>query len=243
MDKELLKILDGGVELHNIYKNKCIQNLESPYGDIKFDRFFSLLLLNMTTMSLPQLNKVIIKKSTIPTAGLGVFTNKNVKKGEILTIYPCDIFKIHMDVPNVPLLNVNVPLVSNRVSCLHNFKEYDDKDYFIRDNLTLLEKYTKSCKYMYNHRYTNDNNIKYSISGDPMYTDDMNFVGHIINDGAKSNGNVDDAIIYHKITVHRQNCEVKFYHNIFPLIYAVKDIKCNEELFFPYGLGYWKYHG
>lgn len=86
--KELLKDLDI---LYKYYIDNKEEHLELVDG-IVIDHILMATYLCFYEVPIPQLNKVYVDQSNIE--GLGVFAKENIKKGEIVTIYPSDAVRI-----------------------------------------------------------------------------------------------------------------------------------------------------
>lgn len=165
-----------------------------------------------------ELNKVEVKKSKIH--GYGVFAKKNILKDKLITFYPGDIIEY---LPN--------------------------KDRGINDHITgvfhskrFVKQFGTTCdKKFRNNDYAYDINKNYTIIGSPYFKKDSNYMGHFINDGAKSNSTNKSNEIYKTITTLKANC--KFYNlkeDLHIAIISTKKIKKGEELFISYGIRYWK---
>lgn len=143
------------------------------------------------------------------THGRGVFATRDIKKGDTITIYP-----IHGIM----------------------FDKHPTEGYATYSGDTKYD-----CKYSYTHARTKSDHI-----GDKNKTEPL-FLGHIINDNYPSveDFNTDDetklGATYVKYLLHCisfANCTFKE-TKYFTVIKATKDIKKDDELFVPYGLGYW----
>ena len=86
--KELLKDLDI---LYKYYIDNNEEHLELVDG-IVIDHILMATYLCFYKVPIPLINKVYVSKSNIE--GLGVFAKENIKKGEIVTIYPSDAVRI-----------------------------------------------------------------------------------------------------------------------------------------------------
>lgn len=186
--KSLLNDLDT---LYNYYlsiKDEYVQVLDGQSID-------SILITTCTSLyevPLEPINKVYVKPSTIE--GLGVFAKHNIKKGEIVTLYPSDIVRIK----------------SNKDNLYYEFTSERD--------VTFKEKYAYQTSYCI-------------IAGDNTCLDNMNLVGHIVNDSCIK--------VAKEYDTKNNNCIYYPYH-MFVLIVALKNISKDEELLVSYGLDYWK---
>ncbi len=221
MNKKLIEFMNGIDTLYVMFMSSKATKIEVNGELLELDNFLIDLHLKFPSDELPfpyKLNIVGVKKSNI--SGNGVFAARDIKKGEIVTFYPCDTFKYWKG-------NNYAPWCSNRVIKKYNLTTPED-----------IHKYSTSSEYTFNLEPR-----KYSISGDPNFIDDPTFLGHMINDGAKSNGSEKSNEIYIKIAWLRMNCMFKTSPQyVFVYIQATKDIKKGEELLTPYGIDYWRTH-
>lgn len=157
-----------------------------------------------------------LKKSSIH--GMGVFATHNISKNEWITCYPGDI------VEYIPNADRNVP---NHVTCCFQSFRFEDKH--------------GKNGYKFNYdAYKFDLDESYSIVGCPDFKDDPNYMGHFINDGAKSNSTAKSDEIYSKITQLKSNCCFYSMKDLHVAIIATRDIQIGEELLTSYGCGYWR---
>lgn len=158
---------------------KCLDNIYEFYlsnkDENKVDNMLISCLLSLHEADLPKLNKIYIKNSNIQ--GLGVFALKNIKKGDIISLYPSELVIYHDN-------DKIYPIGTERVIKKYNLnKNMDD--------------YMKNNVYIYN---INEN---YSIVGDPYYIKDTNHVGHILNDGCNDDENykLNSNCIYYRYKI------------------------------------------
>lgn len=155
--------------------------------------------------------------------GLGVFSNKEMKTGDIITIYPADVAMELVDEKT----NQYNTLISKE---LYNLKFSEVG--FTKENLIEL------CSDFF-REYLVQLTETINISGTPEIYDDVTYVGHIINDGTRiipTNKNMIDE--YDVSSKLRQNCYFKYYNNLLFVI-ANKSISKDEEIFVSYGGNYW----
>jgi hypothetical protein len=164
-----------------------------------------------------ELNKVEVKKSTIH--GVGVFAKKNIFCGELITFYPGDIVEYN------PNEDRHIP---GHITCVIKSKR-------------LEEQFNNQSYYdLMSNDYAFDINTKYTIIGNPYFNNDPNYMGHFINDGAKSNSILKSNDIYYKISKIKENCKFYSVKDLHIAIIATKNINIGEELFIHYGIGYWE---
>lgn len=161
-------------------------------------------------------DKVELKKSLIH--GLGVFAKQNINKDEIITFYPGDFVEYH------PNEDSHLP---NHSTILYRSHRFENKFGEVTD-----------LKFR-NHDYCFGLNSFYSIIGCNHFTDDPNYLGHFINDGAKTNSTEKSNEIYLQISNLKKNCQFKTLKDLHVAIVATKNINIGEELFITYGLNYW----
>jgi hypothetical protein len=87
--KELLENLDVLYEFYETNKDEHIEIIDNK----TIDHILIATQLSLSDAPLPQLDKVYIKKSNVE--GLGVFAKEDLKKGEIVSLYPSDIVRLH----------------------------------------------------------------------------------------------------------------------------------------------------
>jgi len=201
-------------EITQSYENKHIKR-KLEKGGYKIDSS----KLYFLSKNIPfGLDKVEVKKSKVH--GYGVFSKKNILKGELITFYPGDFVEFYPKGDKIKDNHMTSIIRSER------FEKHfgDTTDTKFRDN-----------------NYSYDLNKHYSIIGSPHFKGDPNYMGHFINDGAKSNSTKKSNEIYKTITMLKANC---IFHNLkedlHVAVVSTKKIKRGEELFISYGLGYWK---
>jgi len=168
-----------------------------------------------------KMNNCYVSSSNIH--GLGLFANRDMNVGDIITIYPADIA---VEIVNEKTNQCNI-LISKE---LYNLKFSEVG--FTKGNLIEL------CSDFFRNyiiRLTETINV----SATPEMHDDMAYVGHMINDGTEvipTNENMIEE--YEMLSESKQNCYFKYYNNLLFVI-AKKNISKDEELFVKYGSNYW----
>lgn len=163
---------------------------------------------------------VIVKESKIH--GMGVFATSLIKKGDVITYYP----------PHYVLFFPRGSQGSNEISIV---------------NCNLAVKAGISYQDLYSFSdYAFKLNSHYSIVGDPRLTSDSNFLGHMVNDGAKGHStkeNYDkkDHKIYDIVSLSKMNAyfEESYDDFLHVKVIAFRDIAEGEEIFAMYGYDYW----
>jgi len=164
------------------------------------------------------LDKVIIKPSKIH--GNGLFAKQYIKKGEIITIYPCDIL-VYFPEGDRSKLN---PVIAYMFS--------DE----LKDNQEVKNTFNENKKYYKDYQLVV--NESYSIMGIPEIYNNPAYLGHFCNDGARGH-TVEDKKIYETISVMKSNAYYKNICDCMITIVALRDIKIDEEILVTYGHGYW----
>ena len=170
------------------------------------------------------IEKVYIKPSKIH--GNGVFALNNIKKDELITIYPAHYLIVR---PN----GYNKCKEAGTVHFILKSDIVEDNELNINDDIKI--------------DYTFHINDYYSICGDPRLTDDCNFVGHMINDGIKGHSTEDDINtldnnIYNNITGLKNNSRFKIIDDYCVAIVSTRDITKDEEILIGYNYAYWVEH-
>lgn len=163
-----------------------------------------------------KLDLVTVKPSKIH--GNGVFAKRDIQKGELLTFYPGD----------------KVNFAPNKDSHIDGHKA------FVFWSKRMENKYGHDeCINVDLGDYKFDIDDRWIVYGDPSFTDDASYLGHLINDGAKPNDNPKSIQIYCKISKVKANCDFRDLKSLHLAIVATKDISAGEELFISYGVRYW----
>lgn len=166
------------------------------------------------------INKVHIKQSKIH--GNGLFSSVNIKKGEIITLYPCDILAYYPDKDREK---------DHYVSYIYSE--------ILNENNELKTKFEQNRKYYKGYQLSV--NDEYSIIGLPEYDNDPTYMGHICNDGARGH-KPEDKLIYDKISILKSNACFRNICDCMMAVVALRDITINEEILVTYGHGYWLTH-
>ena len=161
------------------------------------------------------LRKVEVRSSAIH--GKGVFAVQDIAAGEVATLYPADwvAYMPHETRRTPGHFELIIP--SDRV---------DMPEGGFLDTA-----------------YTYDVCANFSIQGDPTQHDDPNYLGHMLNDGARATVDPRSHRIYCACTLAKSNCKFEIKNDgITVAVTAKRDITAGEELLVPYGVGYWTSH-
>eukprot|EP00929_Paragymnodinium_shiwhaense_P105874 TRINITY_DN70933_c0_g1_i1.p1 TRINITY_DN70933_c0_g1~~TRINITY_DN70933_c0_g1_i1.p1 ORF type:complete len:239 (-),score=6.60 TRINITY_DN70933_c0_g1_i1:414-1130(-) len=166
--------------------------------------------------------------------GQGVFTLRDVKAGEVLTLYPGDAVRSYPvteggigDARDAVVFGDHLPAhLRNRNDVLHDLSSY--------------------CY---------DVDGYYSIVGFPSLADDIAYVGHMCNDSASlpslvqmSEGDCEpddyerhiEDTVYWSESKGGQNADFVNLHDAHVAIVAKRDISAGQEVLLSYGLSYWR---
>ena len=168
-----------------------------------------------------KMNNCYISSSNVH--GLGVFSNRDMNAGDIITIYPADIAVEVVD-PQSNQFNV---LISKE---LYNLKFSEIG--FTKENLI------ESCSDFF-RSYLVQLTETINISATPELHNDVTYIGHMINDGTNIipiDENTSEE--YDTMSESKQNCYFKYYNNLL-FVVAKKSISKDEELFVMYCSKYW----
>ncbi len=179
----------------------------------------SFTFCNFISIRLPlKLNKCQVRKSLVHNNG--VFATQNIKKLELITLYPADIVKIYPDGRGTTKGLVKYGYY-NRTSMPKEYHIIDRED----ARLQLL------------HHYDFELNPKVSIIGHPKIIDNPAYLGHMINDSC-NNGK--DEAEYNKSLQNSNVVAKPIYDYKYIVIIASRNIQAGEELFLSYGFKYWR---
>ncbi|OEU23589.1 hypothetical protein FRACYDRAFT_259425 [Fragilariopsis cylindrus CCMP1102] len=192
------------------------------------------LRLLSTRFSELQLNRCTVRNSTIPNGGNGLFASRNIKNGELITLYPGDAVIIRKNEDedgnkktSKDSKKKNIPLITNVMFGDH----IDIKDRKIDRILT------------YESRgYETELNDSISIIGDPTFIPyDTSYCAHYANDGAYLNDfDATKREVYYTNSVSNYNsANFLMEDGAHVGMVATKDIGKNQEIFLSYGEGYW----
>ena len=200
--------------MHKSYKPNIIK-IQNKDMDGKH-HYVDIAKFNSLTGIFPfELNNIYIEKSNVH--GFGVFANRNISKGELITFYPGDVLEY---TPN------SDRYIHGHIVALYRSERFENK-------------FGSTAKLGNDYAFTIDDKI--TIIGSNEFKDDLNYAGHFINDGAKPNINKDSYEIYNKISHLKANCIFyRLKENLHVAIVSNRNIVKGEELFLMYGIDYWK---
>jgi hypothetical protein len=158
---------------------------------------------------------LVKRQSRIKVGGLGLFTNKFIKRGEIITRYPFHII-VHKDVNDTRMINM-----SGHKDCYK--KDDNPNDFYQR-----WESY--GVHIVGNPEIPITDLIRGYADSNPDFNKHQDFLGYQAND----NG-FDPTSQKNKYSIQRNNAE--FQHK--SLIVATRDINKGEEIYLTYGKDFW----
>ena len=160
------------------------------------------------------LNRCQVLPSSIADAGNGLFATRDIKEGELITIFPADAILFR----NGELEEIcGVMYGRNRTPESVSLTDDASRAYEIRISSI------------------------HSIVGDPSLTNDAAYLGHIANDGACLTAGDDvSRMIYSKKSAESANAAFKDIHEGCHMgLFSSRPISSGEEIFVSYGEGYW----
>ena len=205
---------DPTVKSLEIFFTNLLKNTSNCYElDLKKEELLRMKLgLNI--------DKVCIKPSKIH--GNGLYAKVNIKKGDIITLYPCDVLVYY------PETNKEIDHPVGYIFS-DELKELPEMQAIFNNNRQLYKGYQLTV------------NETYSIIGMPEICDNTTYMGHICNDGARGHTK-EDKKIYETVSFLKSNAHFKNICDCMMAIVAMKDIQKDNEILVTYGHGYWLTH-
>ncbi len=190
---------------------------DTRYDGILVDNFFWAVDTKTVTFNI---NKCYLSDSKIH--GKGVFAKKDISEESIITFYPAHYIAIINGGVKVDEANMTKIIMCNKA-------------------MEMGLKYSTDINHVYGYKLNNE----YKICGDPRIIDDTDYLGHMINDGARghasrSKPNKLDKEIYNKIVVKINNASSYYVDRFCVAIISIRDIKKGEEILMPYSYEYWE---
>lgn len=194
--------------------------LESKFRKCCGLRMTSQKNLHMTFLTSSFLSSEFFKFKTLiflqksPIHGFGVFASEDIPAGTVVTCYPAHVAIFGSDCDG----DSKCILKSRGLQQLVGDENLDFS--VIRD-------------------YGFEINQNQVISGSPLLTNDVCYLGHMINDSCRPNSNL-SLQEYKQKSIQGANCEFKFLaRNLHVGILTVCKVQKDEELFISYGPDYW----
>jgi hypothetical protein len=183
--------------------------------DVESSNFCYHLSLRFTL----NLKKCEIKNSNIHDRG--VFSTKNIKKGELITMYPGDIIMPYPDGRGKKGEQVRYGIVNSQS---------------LPKKLHISNNTDPNLKHLLYYAFDLSDNL--SIIGHPKMIQDTSYLGHMINDICNEGKNET------KYNQSLSKCNVAgkgICNGRYLAIIALKNIKQGEELLMSYGFKYWEW--
>lgn len=166
------------------------------------------------------LDNVTIKESEVH--GKGVFAKKDIKKGQVVTLYPGDIAIYLPD----GYEGEKILTISQHSARMRNKID--------KENIKIKDAWLGMDDYGY---LIDDNHV---IVGCPDFINNPSYLGHMINDKFACDFDKITPEMYIKMSLEKTNAtQVHIADNMHVAIVAKRDIKAGEEVFIPYGLQFW----
>ena len=188
--------------------------------------------LDILCYTIPFIQSSPVEVRPSPIHGNGVFATRNINAGEFLTFYPGDalIYKpsgkdiIGHFGPRKGFVPAGLDIPSNISSY---FRYYSSR--YIRAFGSAKQDLESNIK----NGYWYDIDDNYSIYGDPSFTDNQWYIGHIINDAINiGNSNINHCRKYNS-----------YFRNLGAglgvAVIAKENIKKDQEVLISYGNEYW----
>ena len=175
------------------------------------------------------LDTVIVRASSIPNAGLGLFAKHAIKRGTLVSFYPVHGIGVEWggSASNVAIASLD------SLDQDYFQSEQDDNNYrqYLIGNRPLVgyANITKSTPPMF-------------IDVNPNRPLQSGWMSHCINDGAVVQQNTEQGVLdYYKESLKRQNCLQIPFGSVAPLMATVttRDIQGDEEFLTSYESAYW----
>lgn len=170
---------------------------------------------------------VCIKESNIPDAGVGVFANRDFKKGEIACIYP-----VHL-IQKVQNGSEKMDLMCRLSNWIGVADSEDDEDWLKRKDEFSIDDVVENC-HEYGVNVFRGPTMDILVRHDPTLPVAPKYYGGFLNDNGFRLGKV--------YKPEENNCSLgnaQLNNTCRLQVVCVKDIKEGEELCHSYGSGYW----
>mmetsp|Transcript_17982 Transcript_17982/g.37164 ORF Transcript_17982/g.37164 Transcript_17982/m.37164 type:complete len:334 (+) Transcript_17982:186-1187(+) len=203
----------------------AVVNCDNKDKHVELERIRRNLIA--TRLSDLHLNRCFVAPSSIPGAGLGVFANRRILVGELLTLFPGDALLLWNGSVGDVGAGLGVVLGSNNSN--GNNKNVDDA--------AAAQQYSSDKARLYELKIGD----KRSIVGNAQQTAEPAYIGHLINDGCTLTNRSNAA----RTRYSRESaacCNAVFediHQGCHYMVVASKEIQTGEELFASYGEGYW----
>jgi SET domain-containing protein len=222
-DMENMEVIMFGI--YDMFKSKHMKNTTLADGSYTF--VDDLKLLSLMTPIPPYKMKSCIEIKESPIHGIGIFATDDIPISTAITFYPADMLMYYPD--------GNKKQDTHKKNVLVQCSERSKSIIMSKD--LVMKEWDKISSY----RFELDNYV--TIAGHPKCIDDTKYLGHMINDRFKPNGDKITPDIYLQMSMARMNCY--FYpwkSGLHVAIVTCRNISKGEELFISYGINYWKHN-
>jgi SET domain len=203
---------------------------------------------NLLCTRLPdlRLNRCRVAPSSIPNAGNGVFARRNIRRGELITLFPADAVLLWNEVvgdlragytvlfgPHIPIDERNVTRVTSYDARLYELQIGPSRSIVADHHVVVASA----------QRWRHDETTTTTTGACAAY------LGHIINDGAclldgppdSSSSQSARSADYARTSYQRHNAAIiDVVDGCHYMVVATKDIGVDDEIFVSYGEGYWR---
>jgi hypothetical protein len=172
-----------------------------------------------------QLSRVQVAPSNVEGAGFGLFSTRDISKGELVTMYPCDTIVTTVpgqgDAEEEILFDVNAPT---------------DSEWY--ENWKMQSPEFIQRAWSYSVRISPGR----AVIGNPAATDNAAYLGHMANDFAvclDSDQTAIEAYLAASEGAANVGLDTASTNGCHVAMVATRDIREGEEIFLSYGSGYW----
>ena len=169
------------------------------------------------------LNRVSVRASLINGAGNGLFAARQLERGELITFYPGDL-RVRWQRSDLSLVEgVGFAFGAHVATARRDFLRH-----------ALLEAGPEELDVI--PVIGGDSGI--SVAGDPIVTDDLAYVAHVINDCATCS-TLDDIAEYAAAAITQANAHTISIEGCHLAAVAARRVEKGEEIYMSYGPPYW----
>ena len=190
----------------------CEKELEGDRGELAL----SLMTRFRPCLDEKKMNVAKVRKSRIH--GLGLFSTREISKGELITFYPAHY-------------------------AIRYGEQRPDGKYTVQASCALCTRDKCLREHITSNKYAleiKSEHGRYTIYGDPEFSNDAMYLGHFINDGAKPGDSTKSKLLYELVSLEKQNCAFVNLEGFASVVVAMQDVPAGAEFFVHYGTSYWE---
>lgn len=191
----------------------CEKEPEADRGELAL----SLMTRFRPCVDEKKMNGAKVGKSRIH--GLGLFSTRDISKGEMITFYPAHY-------------------------AIRYGEQRPDGKYTVQASCALCTRDKSLREHITSNKYALEVNSeehgKYTIYGDPEFSNDVMYLAHFINDGGKPGDSKKSKLLYEFVSLEKQNCAFVNLGGFAVAVVAMQDIQADAEFFVHYGISYWE---